>query len=174
MSALDFFVDFALNGRIQGVGLNSTPEMWTEDLGTDYIDDKSKNGKRLRRDYGIVELGFVRKNGLWSCFLISLQAYRLWRYADCVPQKYLDGYGEVPRSIQFEDVRNALRVHGCEPQLIADDNGADTARYYVPPVNVLIAVVAGEAEQLNDLSAGSIWSMHLSEDSGAWARPRQR
>jgi len=174
MSALSFFVDFALNGRIEGVGLNSPPEEWAKGLGTDFVDDKSKSGKRMRRDYGLVELGFLRSDGLWACFLISLQAHRLWRYPDGVPQKLLDRYGEFPRSIQFEDVRSALRVHGREPQLIADGNGADTARYHVPSANVLIAVVAGEAEQLNDLSAGSVWSMHLSEDSGAWARPRQR
>lgn len=174
MSALSFLVDFALNGRIEGVGLNSPPEQWAESLGTDFIDDRSKSNKRMRRDYGLVELGFHRSEGSWACFLISLQVHRLWRYPDGVPQKLLGRYGEFPRSIQFEEVRSALQLHGSEPQLIADDNGADTARYYVPPVNVLIAVVAGEAEQLNDLSAGSIWSMHLSEETDVWTRPRHR
>jgi hypothetical protein len=108
-SALNFFAGLAVNGQIQGVGLNSAPEQWAENLGTDFLDDKSKSNKRLRRDYGLAELGFFRVNGLWSCFLISLQVHRLWRYDDNVPQKLLERYGEFPKSAQFEDVCGVLR-----------------------------------------------------------------
>jgi hypothetical protein len=52
MSALDFFVDFVFKGRIEDVGLDSAPEKWAENLGTDCVGDKSGNSKRLRWDYG--------------------------------------------------------------------------------------------------------------------------
>jgi hypothetical protein len=116
-------------------------------------------------------LGFFRADGLWSCFLVSLQVHRLWRYEDNVPQKLLDRYGEFPKSVQFEDVHRALRAHGYEPQLIADEQGSNITKYHVPPANILIGVVSKDAEESNSLPAGSVWSMHLSENSDIWARP---
>jgi hypothetical protein len=172
MSALKFFTDFALNGQIEGVGLNSTPAEWAEGLGTDFIDDKSKSGKRLRRDYGLVELGFVRAEGSWSCFLISIQAHRLWQYHSNVPRKLIEKYGEFPRSVQFDEVRRALHALGYEPELVADEHRSDTARYRIPGAKVLIAVVSREAES-DYLPTGSIWSMELSESSDIWARPHK-
>jgi hypothetical protein len=172
MSALDFFTDFAVNGHVEGVGLNSTPEEWTENLGPDFIDDKSKSNKRMRRDYGLVELGFFRADGLWNCFLISLQAHRLWRHGD-VPQKLVDRYGEFPRSIQFDEVRRVLSALGYEPELIADEQGSDTVRYHIPATNILIAVASAEVEEFEYLPAGSVWAMHLSQGSDVWARPRK-
>jgi hypothetical protein len=171
MSALSFFVDFAVNGHIEDVGLNSTPEEWAESLGTDFVDDKSKSNKRLRRDYGLVELGFFRAGGLWSCFLISLQAHRLWRDDGNVPQKLIDRYGEFPRSVQFEQFRRALSMLGYEPQPIVDDQGSHTARYYMPFTKALIAVVSNEVQKFDCMPVGSVWAMHLSENSNIWSRP---
>jgi hypothetical protein len=171
MSALEFYTDFVTSGLVQGVGLHSTLEVWTDNLGTSCIDDKSRSGKQLRRDYGLIELGFLRVNKSWSCFLISLQVHRLWRYDDNVPQKLVDRYGEFPRSLQFQDFDRAVRALGYEPELIADDHDSDIARYHVAVANVLIGVVAKATEEPDSLPVGSVWAMHLSENSGIWARP---
>lgn len=170
-SVLNFLADFAIPGQIEGVGLNSAPEEWAENLGTDFIDEKSKSNKRLRRDYGLVELGFFRSDRRWKCFLISLQAHRLSRCDDHVPQILVDRYGEFPRSIQFEDVRRILRARGYEPESTEGEDGSDTARYRIPATGVLIAVVS--REDLNNVPQGSVWSMHLSESSDIWTRPRK-
>ena len=165
MSALEFLTDFITSGQVEGVGLNSTLEEWAENLGTGYIDDKSRSGKQLRRDYGLVELGFLRVNKLWSCFLISLQVHRLWRYDDNVPQKLVDRYGEFPGSFQFQDVDRALLALGYEPKLIADEHGSDIARYHVRVANLTIGVVATTSDVSNSLPVGSVWAMHLSGNS---------
>jgi hypothetical protein len=171
MSALGFFVDFAVNGHIQGVSLNSTPEEWIESLGTDFVDDKSKKNKRMRRDYGLIELGFFRVDGSWSCFLISLQVHRLWQNDGNVPRKLVDQYGEFPKQVQFQELHIALRALGFDPQLIADEHSSDIARYHIPGANVLIGVVAKAAEEPNSIPAGAVWAMHLSANSEVWARP---
>jgi hypothetical protein len=171
MSALEFFTNFVTSGRVEGVGLNSTLGEWADSLGSDYIDDKSRSGKQLRRDYGLVELGFLRRNKLWSCFLISLQVHRLWQYDDNVPQALIDRYGEFPRSLQFQDLDRALLALGYEPKPIADEDGSDIARYSISVSNVLIAVIARAAEESNYPPVGSVWAMHLSGNSDNWARP---
>jgi hypothetical protein len=172
MNAPNFFVDFAVNGQVEGVSLNSTPEDWTLNLGPEFIDDKNKNNTRMRRDYGLVELGFLRAEGLWNCFLISLQVHRLWRNNNNVPPRLVARYGEFPKSVPFRELRTILSEVGYEPQLIADQGPSDTARYHIPSTGVLIGVVSKEAGEHDNAPAGSVWSMHLSQSSNTWARPR--
>jgi hypothetical protein len=169
--ALNFFTEFAIRGQIQGVGLGSIPEEWAQNLGTGFIDAKSKSNKRSRRDYGLVELGFLRVGGFWSCFLISLQVHRLWRYDGNVPKELIGRYGKFPKSVQFQDLHRALRALGYEPLLIADEPDSDITRYRIPRTSMLIGVVAKAEDGSNSMPVGAIWAMHHSENSDVWARP---
>ncbi|MGI8648278.1 MAG: hypothetical protein DLM55_04420 [Acidimicrobiales bacterium] len=100
MSGLDFLVDFAATGDIEGVGLGSSPYEWDQIIGADYVDDVQKN--QMRRDYGLIELTFWHTDGAWLCTGISVQAHRLWwETADLVPAMLQKKYGEFPRSGQF-------------------------------------------------------------------------
>jgi hypothetical protein len=169
---LDFFAGFAVSGRVEGVGLSSSPEDWSEHLGTAYVDDKSKSKKRLRRDYGLVELGFYRGAGGWQCFLISIQAHRLWWDSNNVPARLLSKYGSFPRAVSFEELRRSLRSLGHEPSLIEDQEPSDQTRYYIPETKVLVGVHSPKQQEADDMPRGTIWAMHLSDDSDNWARPR--
>jgi hypothetical protein len=172
--ALNFFVDFAVSGRVEGVGLDSAPEDWSEHLGKDYIDDISKSKKRLRRDYGLVELGFYRPGGAWRCFLVSIQAHRLWWDNHNAPAKLRSKYGPFPRVILFEDLRRELSALGHEPSLIEDEDPSDQTRYYMPEAKILIGVNTPKPQEEDDIPSGAIWAMHLSEDADIWARPRKK
>jgi hypothetical protein len=171
--ALNFFVDFAVSGRVEGLGLDSVPEDWARHLGKDYIDDISKSKKRLRRDYGLVELGFCRPAGVWRCFLVSIQAHRLWWDSDNVPAKLRSKYGSFPRAIVFEDLRRGLSALGHEPSLIEDAEPSDQTRYYMPETKILVGVNSPKRQKTHDMHSGAIWAMHLSEDADVWARPRK-
>jgi hypothetical protein len=174
VNALDFFVDFAVTGRVEGVSINSTPEDWSDRLGADFIDDESKSKKRMRRDYGLVELGFYRVEGAWRCLGIGIQVHRLWWNSDNVPAKLRSRYGDFPRIVPFEDLRERLSALGHEPRLIEDEQPFEYTRYYIPDTKILIGVLSPErGEDFDDMPAGMLWAMHLSDDSEIWARPRE-
>lgn len=173
MTAVDFLTDFAVSGHVEGVGLPSAPEDWSEHLGTDYIDDISKSKKRLRRDYGLVELGFGRAEGAWRCFLISIQAHRLWWDNDNVPAKLRSKYGAFPRVVPFEDLRARLSALGHEPHFIEDQVPSDQMRYYISETKIIVGVHSAKKQEADDIPSGAIWAMHLSDDSDTWARPHK-
>lgn len=173
MTALDFFIDFAVTGRVEGVGLNSKPDDWSEHLGAGYVDDKRKN--QMRRDYGLVELGFARVERAWRCAAISIQAHRLWRDANNVPPKLRRRYGVFPRTIQFEEMRKRLRALDHEPRLIDDQQSSDHERYYVPETKILIYVLSVKpSDDLDGMPPQRLWSMNLSVDSEIWAMPLRK
>lgn len=170
MTALDFFIDFAITGQVEGVGLNSKPDDWSENLGADYVDDRRKN--QMRRDYGLVELGFARVERTWRCATISIQAHRLWWHADNVPPKLRRRFGAFPRSIPFEETRKRLRELDHEPHPIDDQQKSDHERYYVPGTKILIYVLSAKpADDLDGMPPQTLWSMNLSVDSEVWAMP---
>ena len=174
MTSLDFFVGFAASGRVEGVGLNSAPEDWSDHLGADFIDDKSKSKKRLRRDYGLVELGFSREDGGWRCFVISIQVHRLWWHDELVPEKLRSKYGEFPKAVSFEELCRRLEALKLVPRLIPDEPPGEHDRYYINETKILIDVPS--SRRLGDpegIPSGSISSMHLSRGSEVWAQPRK-
>jgi hypothetical protein len=167
MSAIDFFVDFAVTGLVEGIGLDSTLDAWSRHLGDDYVDDAKK--KRMRRDYGVVELGFNRYGQQWRCVGIGIQAHRLWWSTDSVPDKLSRKYGKFPRVIKFDELIYRLRTAGHEPVLVNEET--DYVKYSVPGTGVLMYIVSPvRADDPGGLPAGALWSMHLSAGSEVWAR----
>jgi hypothetical protein len=159
VSGLDFFVDFAASGRVEGIGLNSTLEDWSEHLGDNYVDDIKK--KQMRRDYGVVELGFNRAGEQWRCVGIGIQAHRLWWTTGSVPPKLSREYGYFPSVIRFDELRNRLKFLEHEPLLV--DEQEDFAKYSIPVTGVLMYIVSPRRpDRPGGLPAGALWSMYLS------------
>lgn len=173
MRALDFFVDFASTGSIYGLGLASTPEQWSINLGDDYTDDVDK--KQLRRDYGLVEVTFSRTAGSWRCINIAIQAHRLWWMPENAPGKLRNKYGDFPRFTRFEEVRHKLELLNLEVRLINDKQESDHVRYYVPATKTLIYALSSEiARDSDDMPPGALWSMYLTIDADIWAKPTRQ
>lgn len=172
MKGLDFFVDFASTGHIEGIGLGSSLEEWDRSVGVDYVDDSKK--KQLSRDYGLVELTFWRSEEAWQCTNISIQTHRLWWDSSQGPAKLLKKYGDFPRSVLFEELREKLDPLDRAPNLIEDQKKSDYTRYYIPESKVLIIILSSPVpKNLDDMPRGMIWSMNLSVNSEVWIKPFQ-
>jgi hypothetical protein len=171
MSLLDFLADFAATGRVGGAGIYSTPEQWQQVLGEDFIDDRAK--KRLRRDYGLVELGFARVDGGWRCGTVSMQVHRLSRDPKIGPVSVRAEYGDFPTSIAVDDLHAAVGRRGHPPTLIDDADRSEYTRYVVPASKVLILAVSWDRATEDGPPAGAIWSLALSDIVDAWIRPRK-
>jgi hypothetical protein len=171
MSLLEFLVDFASSGRVEGAGIYSSPGDWGDSLGGDYIDDRQK--KQFRRDYGLVELGFWRVEQDWRCGSVSLQVHRLWWHSDTTgPARLRRKYGPFPKDVRLEDLRESLGTAGNELQLIEDKAPGRHARYYVPDTKVLITALTSDDTDQGGMPGGAVWALSLSDNADAWIRPR--
>lgn len=103
MTGFDFYVDVIAHGNVLGVGLDSSVSDWGF-MGDDYIDDIRKN--LMRRDYGLIELSFEKKDEEWFCFAISIQVHRLAVYGPekLVPLPLVNRYG------RFENFTSCHRL----------------------------------------------------------------
>jgi hypothetical protein len=171
MTELDFFVDFATTGYIEGIGLHSSPYEWDRTVGSDFVDDVQK--KQLRRDYGLIELTFWRTDGAWFCTGIDIQAHRLWwKTPDLLPAKLQKKYGEFPRSVELDKLRENLALLDYATIPIEDRNVSEYTRYHVPKTKVLIVSLSSvKSNNTDEIPIGTVWSMSLSVNAEIWNKP---
>ncbi|WAL66853.1 hypothetical protein ORV05_03325 [Amycolatopsis cynarae] len=169
MSVPEFLAGFAMTGRIEGVGLDSTPDEWERQLGSDFVDDHDR--KQFRRDYGLVELGFWREEGNWTCGLISVQVHRLWHDRETIgPAGLREKHGDFPKAVRFVELRDELGRSGNELVLVEDEVPNGYRRYYVPPGKAVMLVDAAPGPRdPEDPPYGSLWS--LSAAPLPWINP---
>ncbi|MGV9626869.1 hypothetical protein [Streptomyces sp. NPDC003487] len=166
MSDLGFYAHVATHGDVLGVGIGSAPGAWDATVGRDCLDDPGK--KRLRRDYGLVELSFSEVDGLMSCFGLTVQVHRLI-HGPCVPSSLVDTYGEFRPRLRFEELRSVIRSSGCE--VVPDDLSGDVHRFRVAESGARIFVIDdpdpyGDGEHDVDdpelHQAGDVWALSVS------------
>ncbi|MFH8290836.1 hypothetical protein [Streptomyces sp. NPDC018059] len=111
MTDIDFYVEATLKKTLLGVPLGSAPEEWESRLGGDFLDDVRKS--RMRRDYGLIEIAFVRSAGSWRSVSASLQIHRMARGLDgVVPRPLTDVHGDFSRHVPLDVFRAALQARG--------------------------------------------------------------
>ncbi|MEU1022235.1 hypothetical protein ABZ366_09100 [Streptomyces sp. NPDC005904] len=108
---MDFYVAATLRNEVAGIPLGAPPEAWEEGLGDDFLDDIQRS--YMRRDYGLIEIAFIKRAGLWESVSTSLQIHRLAHGIDgVVPLSLARSYGDFSRHVGFDTFRTALQAQG--------------------------------------------------------------
>lgn len=170
MSALQFCADVLKRGLVCGVGIDSRPADWDEALGVDYLQDVRKG--RMRRDYGLVELSFLRLSGEWLCTEISIQVHRLNSTPDpVIPDAIENLYGEFESRVCLSSLSGLMAREGVHLASIEDQSRDWCSRFTVEESSAIVHVVSGLNGPVGDLNAGDVWSISVSRDYARWRLP---
>lgn len=167
MSATALCIDFITSGRLLGAGLDSSPDAWDRALGGPDWPLIDVQGRRMRRDYGLVEVSFEKCDVGWTCTNASVHAHRLrGDRALLVPPEIDATYGPIEPVVAFTEVLDGVLASGAPVELIADRDTELHSRYWFPGSEVIVSV-QGPGHDL----PGSIWSAGRVRDAVNWKRP---
>lgn len=154
---------FSSTGLLQGLGLDAKPADWDQALSSDSWEPLiDQQAARMRRDYGLVEVHYVRDESSWRCSSVTLQLHRLaGTYDEIVPPGLRDAVSREEKQVASADLLACLDAHGVTHELIPDRKGSGEVRYWVPRSAVIVAAAA----------TGVIWSASASADADVWRRP---
>ncbi|MFE5243203.1 MULTISPECIES: hypothetical protein [unclassified Streptomyces] len=132
------------------------------------MDDMRKG--RMRRDYGLVELSFIKKGEMWQCFEVSLQVHRLAKgIPDVAPGSLIEEYGELESRVRFGDLQGSVTAEGLRVAQISDRARHLHSRFSVMESRAIVHVL--EADSGDILRRGDVWSVSLARDFTARAAP---
>lgn len=113
----------------------------------------------MRRDYGLIELGFNSDPAYgWVCFSAMIQIHRL-TWETPVPAAIRNRVLSVPPAVPFAEFRDALESRGERLVKRDDLNFSDFDYYYAPGSESRISVLTEDDDEL--LVANSVWSIAL-------------
>ncbi|MBB5867527.1 hypothetical protein F4553_000906 [Allocatelliglobosispora scoriae] len=158
VSDYSFFADVAATGLILGIGRGSTMQEVEDSLGGDYLDDHGDGF--IRRDYGLLEITFLDRNG-WSCGFIIVEVHRLAGDRSLVPPAIEARYGPLPARLTAGPYFTALTKRGFGPERVADDSASDYLRYVIPATECVIDVVDDPQDVVGWPGFGEVWSLSL-------------
>lgn len=163
MSALRFCVEVLRSGTVQGLGLNGQPDAWEAKLGQGYVDDVRKG--RMRRDFGLVELSFLKGGEGWQCIELSLQIHRLaMGEVDVVPNFLIGKLGKFESRIKFDDLEGLLATEGIHLDRIGDRIQEPHARFSIAESGAIVHVLTVEAGGVGRPGIGDVWSISVARD----------
>lgn len=102
-------VEACRDQRVGGPLLSRTLGEVEAVLGEDFYEEEFPGG--LRRDYGLLELSFVRVDE-WRCNAVTLELHRLTYDLEPGPGPLLEEYGPYPKSVSYEKLLTVLRKAG--------------------------------------------------------------
>jgi hypothetical protein len=162
MSNLEPYVDAVATGLFLGAGPGLGPNRVLELVGPDFIDDRT--GRRLRRDYGLVEFHFdgITRDEI-TCHGATIQVHRLagGDQDTVVPRRVRERYGTLERYIDGTEL------------LVAVLNRLGKREVYRDHVTGFIKIhVAGTVAYINEAQGadrvrgaepgdGDVWSIEL-------------
>ncbi|KOU32577.1 hypothetical protein ADK53_21810 [Streptomyces sp. WM6373] len=164
MSALlRFCVEVLRSGTIQDLGLDAQPDAWEAKLGQDYVDDVRRG--RMRRDFGLVELSFLKMGESWNCIELSIQIQRLaMAEVDTVPNFLIEKFGKFESRIKFDDLQEQLATEGIRLDRIGDRTQDPHARFSVAKSGAIVHVLTVEPEGVGRPRIGDVWSISVARD----------
>ncbi|MFF4569273.1 hypothetical protein [Streptomyces sp. NPDC001410] len=158
MSELEFYVKAALQGEILGARLGTSPEIWEENLGSDFLDDARKS--LMRRDYGLIEVTFAKSRGSWESVAASLQIHRLAHRLDgMIPPPVTVAHGTFSAHVRIGEFRRELEMQGGTLREVTDSSRPNFVHYQEPSIGSSVYVVNLAHTPLEE---GDIWSITLS------------
>ncbi|TLS41834.1 hypothetical protein FE633_34055 [Streptomyces montanus] len=151
-----------MRNEVLGVPVGAPPERWEEGLGGDFLDDVQKS--RMRRDYGLVEVAFTKRDGHWESVSASLQIHRLARGLEgMVPAPLERAYGKFQERVGFDPFRTVLQARGGALEEVADASMAGFGHFRETTAHSSVYVVNDPPH--GDLRSGALWSIVLSRCS---------
>jgi hypothetical protein len=155
MSDLDLYVEALTEGTVLGVAVGATDDEVANVLGTDFLDDVRK--KRMRRDYGLIELYFHREGYVWRCAGITLQVHRLAGATDLVPAPLAERYGAFRPLVPFAEVSAEVRARGRE--LVRESLADDFGHFHLSGTTAHLTAVRDQCA--SEPSFTEVWSIEL-------------
>lgn len=156
MMDLDLYVEAATRAEVAGTTLGVDVSQWSEILGDDCVEDVRKS--RMRRDYGLIEIFFVRHAAKWRSTGFSLQIHRLNQGESVVPAPLSRRYGNFRSRVKFEDLHNSILQTGSEVEEL--ERVGECRHYKLPRSNASIYVV-DEADAGLPVAYGDVWSINV-------------
>ncbi|GAA3861464.1 hypothetical protein [Streptomyces sedi] len=157
---LDFYVRTATRGTVCGLGAGSLPTEWEPVLGGDYVDDARKG--RMRRDYGLVEVSFLRREGEWRCATVSLQVHRLAWAEDVVPRRLREEYGEFRTHVPFASLAAGIAEAGFGLEEVGDSSMHGFTAFRISETSSVLHVARTPPGDGGPHHADDVWSLALS------------
>ncbi|MEV5338570.1 hypothetical protein AB0K93_08790 [Streptomyces sp. NPDC052676] len=126
----------------------------------------------MRRDYGLVELSFLRLSREWLCTEISIQVHRLSSNPDpVIPDAIEDLFGEFESRVCLNSLSGLMAREGVHLASIEDQSRDWYSRFAAEESSAIIHVVSGANGPVGDLHAGDVWSISISRDYARWRLP---
>lgn len=167
MSALALCADFISSGQVLGQGLHSTPDAWDHALGDPDWPLVDVRRHLMRRDFGMIEVGFTRHGVDWTCTHATIQVHRLGRDLEqLVPPGIGEAYGPIEPKVTFSDLLDAEPLRGVQAELILDRDTTMMPRYWFAQNETIVFVQGPDNE-----APGSLWAVGVARDADHWKRP---
>lgn len=161
MSDIDFYVEATLRQTILGLPLGASPEEWESRLGSEFLDDARKG--RMRRDYGLIEIAFVKRAGTWESVSASLQLHRMARGLDgIVPRPLTDVHGEFSVRVPLDVFHRALRAQGGELEESTEPSSGGFRQFRETSRGTAVYVTDGTGQGAAEPE--SLWSIIVQRD----------
>ena len=133
MDYLDFLATALVDSRILEIERGSTLTQVEVALGGSFVDDMDRRRRYLRRDYGLIELNFVR-DADWVASNAIVQVHRLVQSAP-VPARLLEIYGPFPSRIWFSELLGRIEDRGRRLNLASMASDRPYERYVSTPAD---------------------------------------
>ncbi|MFE1594942.1 hypothetical protein [Nocardia sp. NPDC058705] len=157
-SFVDYLAEVACVGNV--LGLRHGVRLAEVDAvlqGEEFVEDVDKKRLTMRRDYGLIEMGFTNHpyDG-WTCFYVTLSLHRLqWNVT--VPQPIRSGVGPIPDGVSFHDLSGAIERRGGTMREMDIRLSGDI--YYETPAEAQIIV---DTTDYIGMGQDAVWSVGLS------------
>jgi hypothetical protein len=163
VTAIDFLVSFITSGRLHGLGIGSTLGEVDEAIHCNFIDDVSRSGLSLRRDYGFFELSF-NPGTEWVMSGASIKLHRLVSGHGMAKEWREKMHVDFPQRLAWSELQDALtRVPGSPPLKVRDQGGFLDYRAAMTNMSIIVNNDDGEHGSSRQ---GDLWSVSL------WVAPR--
>ncbi|MEE1941121.1 hypothetical protein V1L54_17215 [Streptomyces sp. TRM 70361] len=160
MTDIDLYVDLIKNGEVLGVGLGSSPEEWESRLGDDYLDDQRKG--QWRRDYGLIEVSFQKREKKWECFGFSAQVHRLRpEKSGIVPGALERAYGRFELSPLFAELADRLDREGLHIEELGSPSMGGFVRHRARSSSFRAEVISSRGEEDGHELREILWSITI-------------
>ncbi|SOD67133.1 hypothetical protein SAMN06297387_1292 [Streptomyces zhaozhouensis] len=157
---LDFYVRTATRGTVCGLGAGSLPTEWDLVLGGDCVDDVRKG--RMRRDYGLLEASFLRREGEWQCTTVSVQVHRLVWAEDVVPRRLREEHGDFRTHVPFALLSARITEAGFGLEEVGDPSMKGFTAYRLSGTSSVLYVVRTPPGDGGPHQGDDVWSLALS------------
>lgn len=147
------------SGRWLGVGVGTTLKDVPDTFGVYFVED-GEGLSWLRRDYGLVEIGFLHRSGRWEVNSMAIEMHRLSSSPDL-----LDGWngnegGRFERYTSWSSLVAQLLPLNVLCEVVRVDQ-RDFIEYRTTASGVSVMVVADDDARGDWPGRGDVWSVHL-------------